>query len=251
MLMYRRYFWMTRVAPLVLVGAGIVALLPSDFKAAASMTATAAVAQPAIPKVSMPAPKLLSAEAIAALPAPVSSQQPVPTDAAAPSTMEPIPVAATTDSSASMPDAGLAALQDAQIGGSGVNVRAGASKDFSVLFTLQPGASVKTRETINGWVHVFTDNGDGWIYASYLGGNQTTAATDATKTASADTRSSAGDALVGKALRLRSRAQVYASPGGERVYVLDAGERVRVADASDNWIQIVTDTDESGWLRLR
>jgi len=251
MLMYRRYFWITRIAPLAIVGAGIIALLPSDFKAAATtMTATAAIAQPAAPKVSMPAPKLLSTEAIAALPAPVASQ-PVTTDAAAPSSMEPITVAATTDATASVPDAGLAALQDAQIGSSGVNVRAGASKDFAVLFTLQPGASVKTRETLNGWVHVFTDNGDGWIYSSYLGGDQTTASNDSTNTASTDARSSTSNSLVGHALRLRSRAQVYDSPGGDRVYVLDAGERVRVADASDNWIRIVTDTDESGWLRLR
>src|SRR5690348_455793 len=120
MLMYRRYFWITRIAPLAVVAAGIIALLPSDFKAAASsMTATAAVTPTAAPKASMPAPKLLSTAAIAALPTPVVSQP--PTDAAAPSSIEPTQVVATADANASMPDAGLAALQDAQIGDSGVN----------------------------------------------------------------------------------------------------------------------------------
>jgi SH3-like domain-containing protein len=242
MLMYRRYFWITRIAPLALVAAGVIALLPSDFKAAAtSMTASAAVAQPAAAKPSMPLPKLLSITAIAALPTPIVTVSP---DAAAPASVE--PAAASADASASqLPDAGLAGMQDAQIGSSGVNVRAGASKDFAVLFTLQPGTSVKTREALNGWVHVYAGTGDGWIYSDYLAGNETRTA------AAATAQSSPGDALVGRALRLRSQAQVYDSPGGERVYVLDAGERVRVADADDNWIRIVTDSDESGWLRLR
>jgi uncharacterized protein YraI len=244
MLMYRRYFWITRIAPLAVVGFGIIALLPSDFKAASSsMNATAAVTQTNVARTSMPAPKLLSTAAIAALPTPVVSS---PATVTTPSA-EPQQVVASTDASASqVPDAGLAALQDAQIGGSGVNVRAGASKNFAVLFTLQPGTNVKTREVLNGWVHVYADTGDGWIYSSYLAGNESTTTTVAT-----NTQSSAGHSLVGHALRLRSETPVYARPGGQPVYVLDAGERVRVADANDNWIRIITDTDESGWLRLR
>jgi SH3-like domain-containing protein len=247
MFVSRRYFLISRIVPLALVGAGIVALLPSDFKAAASsMNASTSITQPATGKVSMPAPKLLT----------VAIAQPAPTIGdATPSQPEAVAPSSTTansvaDSAASQsPDPGLAQLRDAQIGTSGVNVRAGASGNFAVLFTLAPGASIRTRETLNGWVHVYADSADGWIYASYLAGNQPTTTTAAT--AAATSQSAAGASLVGRTVRLRSQSQVYDSPGGHRIYVLDAGTRVRVAEAANNWIRIITSNDESGWLRLR
>jgi hypothetical protein len=56
------------------------------------------------------------------------------------------------------------------IGGQAVNVRAAPSRTGVVLGVLNAGSSVRTGENVGGWVHVYFEGGDGWVYESYLAG---------------------------------------------------------------------------------
>ena len=56
------------------------------------------------------------------------------------------------------------------IGSQAVNVRGGPSKTGVVLGVLNAGSSVRTGENVGGWVHVYFEGGDGWVYESYLAG---------------------------------------------------------------------------------
>ena len=60
------------------------------------------------------------------------------------------------------------ALSDGRIGPQAVNVRAGASKTAGKLGVLDAGAPVRMGENDGGWIHVYYDGGDGWVYSSYL-----------------------------------------------------------------------------------
>lgn len=59
-------------------------------------------------------------------------------------------------------------LGASQIGSQAVNVRATPSKTGVVLGVLNAGSSVRIGENVGGWVHVYFDGGDGWVYQSYL-----------------------------------------------------------------------------------
>jgi SH3-like domain-containing protein len=135
-------------------------------------------------------------------------------------------------------------LKDDRVASQGVNVRSAASKDALKLFALAPDSSVRTAETVSGWVHIYADAGDGWVYSSLL-------ASRAPADGATNAQASGGSSLVGQRVRLGSATRVYESPNGSPVYILDAGERVQVADSSGDWARIVTDTDESGWIRVR
>jgi hypothetical protein len=56
------------------------------------------------------------------------------------------------------------------IGSQAVNVRAAPSKTGVVLGVLNAGSSVRIGENVGGWVHVYFEGGDGWVYESYLTG---------------------------------------------------------------------------------
>lgn len=81
------------------------------------------------------------------------------------------------------PEAGLVAPDDnsfetveppglgsGTIGSQAVNVRAAPSKTGVVLGVLNAGSSVRIGENVGGWVHVYFNGGDGWVYESYLAG---------------------------------------------------------------------------------
>jgi hypothetical protein len=55
-----------------------------------------------------------------------------------------------------------------RIGAQAVNVRAGPSKTAVALGVLNAGTPVRIGESVGGWVHVFFDAGDGWVYKSFL-----------------------------------------------------------------------------------
>ena len=59
-------------------------------------------------------------------------------------------------------------LGDGRIGDQAVNVRAGASKDAAKLGVLDAGETVRMAENDGGWIHVYYDGGDGWVYSSYI-----------------------------------------------------------------------------------
>jgi hypothetical protein len=55
-----------------------------------------------------------------------------------------------------------------RIGGQAVNVRASPSSTGVVLGVLNAGSPVRAGENVGGWVHVYFDGGDGWVYQSFL-----------------------------------------------------------------------------------
>jgi hypothetical protein len=59
-------------------------------------------------------------------------------------------------------------LYDGRIGSQAVNVRAGASNDAARLGVLDAGATVRLGENRGGWIHVYYDGGDGWVYSRYI-----------------------------------------------------------------------------------
>jgi hypothetical protein len=55
-----------------------------------------------------------------------------------------------------------------RIGAQAVNVRASPSKTGVVLGVLNAGSPVRTGENVGGWIHVYFDGGDGWVYQDFL-----------------------------------------------------------------------------------
>ena len=61
-------------------------------------------------------------------------------------------------------------LGSGMIGSQAVNVRGGPSRTGVVLGVLNAGSAVRVGENVGGWVHVYFEGGDGWVYESYLAG---------------------------------------------------------------------------------
>lgn len=61
-------------------------------------------------------------------------------------------------------------LVTARIGPQAVNVRAAPSKTGAKIGVLDAGARVRIGQNEGGWIHVFFEGGDGWVYQSYLAG---------------------------------------------------------------------------------
>jgi len=242
MIINRQRLLVTRILPLAIVGMGVLALIPSDFKAAAKSIEQAAPQNtaPSRVEISVPKPTLIAtatpATQVTAVTTPAQTVQAAGLVTSAgvqvPPTDAPSDGVGTT-----LPDG----LRDGRVGGSGVNVRADAASGSTVLFTLPAGTALHMGETRGGWVHVYTDNGSGWVYSSLLsqGGNL-----------SAEVRPAPQSRPVSGAFRLRGATAVYDRPGGSRIYTLDGGERVSIAQSTGGWARIITDTEESGWIRI-
>ena len=233
MIISRQRFLISRVLPLAVVGLGVIALVPSDFRAAANTIRQAAPpAQAAAPRVqaSVPDPVLITTSK------PITH---VPTvqDAALTTTtgVQIPPTDATSDGVGTvLPDG----LRNGRVGGSDVNVRADSAAGSAVLFTLPAGTALRLGETQDGWVHVYDDARSGWVYSSLLGDGS--AMTAQVRPTQAQSRPLSG------AYRLGGATAVYDRPGGSRIYMLDGGERVSIAQSSGGWARIITDTDEFG-----
>lgn len=61
-------------------------------------------------------------------------------------------------------------LGSARIGAQAVNVRAAPNKNGAKLGVLNAGSSVRIGENQGGWIHVYFEGGDGWVYQTYLAG---------------------------------------------------------------------------------
>jgi hypothetical protein len=60
------------------------------------------------------------------------------------------------------------AAGSSRIGAQAVNVRASPSKTGVVLGVLNAGSPVRTAENVGGWIHVYFEGGDGWVYQDFL-----------------------------------------------------------------------------------
>jgi len=121
-----------------------------------------------------------------------------------------------------------------------VNVRSAGQKGSPVLFVLPAGAEVRVAETNGSWVHIYSEQGEGWIYSGFIG-----APREATAPA-ADTT-----ALSGKTIRVAGTVTVRDAPDGEPLYQLEVGEPIRILETVGKWARIATATGEGGWVRIR
>jgi uncharacterized protein YraI len=114
-----------------------------------------------------------------------------------------------------------------------VNFRAGPSLDADVLAVLMPGTAVtRTGEESNGFAAVTFDGQDGWIWAEYLAGGETSPAVGAGTTLTTMTR-----------LNLRTGPSL----GDEVLLVMPAGATVTATgDAANGFFSVEFD-GQSGW----
>ncbi len=264
-------FWLIRGVPLAAVALGVALLVPADFNAAANTIAATPAPAPAkvkidamlapprvipagtlnmassssIPYVGADAPADQTQVAAVATPDLRPSVQPAALETSAPAVAT---TAALTTST--VPPTGDKSV--ARVAYSGVNVRAAAEKGAGKLFVLPPGAPVQTGESINGWVHVYADQGDGWVYKTYLLGGSGAAASSSVQVMSPKPKAEKSP-LIGRVVQVASNVTVRDGPSSDSdsIYSLDAGERVKIVEASDGWARIATTDGESGWIRMR
>jgi SH3-like domain-containing protein len=137
-------------------------------------------------------------------------------------------------------------LSPGRIGGSAVNIRSGPSKSSVKLGVLAAGAEVRMGETEGGWVHVWHDGGEGWVYFTYLAGNATASIT--VRGGLEPTRPSKK-----KAVEVGSRMVARDLPDSDSksVFRLQPGERVQILDRRGKWLRVLTVSGESGWIRAK
>ena len=257
-------FWLIRGVPLAAVALGIALIVPADLNGAA--TAANTVGTPAAP-----APANIKTAAVLAPPpviaagtlnmASSSSIPYVGADAqtqvaavAAPDLRPSVQPAALETPVGGTPAVAPAGDKMAnRIAYSGVNVRSAADKGADKLFVLPPGAAVQSAESINGWVHVYADQGDGWVYKTYLLGSADAAASTASVQVMSPKPKPAKSPLVGRVVQIASNVTVHDGPSADSdsIYSLDPGERVKIVEAANGWARIATTDGESGWVKLR
>jgi len=230
-----------RVLPLAAVGVLLVSLLPADFAAFADAArrpdAPVKVAgversvPTATPKMQLPTMGASGSTKVSLKASPIAAdvRSPSPKQTVIPQTK------------ASDPQE----LTPARIGDSAVNMRSGPSKSGGTVTILQAGTSVGVGETVNGWVHVYANGADGWVYSTYLSGLGSQPAQPKAAPAPQGARRAAGNLLV------QSVVQVRESPGGQPIYRLEPGEHVQIAEVRGKWARIISDGGESGWVRIQ
>jgi SH3-like domain-containing protein len=221
--------------PIVTFGGIGLVVLPADFHAAAEKPLVSPAPVTMKPAFNAPA---MPVEALNKAPT-VSEPMPVPAAAAVTSqaawrpsqAIMPVAVAAASAEPAGLPSDRINAA---------VNVRAAGRKGAPVLFVLPSGTPVRVAGTEGGWVHIFSDKGEGYVYASFIGErtNEVPQTDDASPPAS-------------KSFRVASSATVWDEPGGDPVYKLERGERIRIVETDGKWARIVTQSGEGGWVRLK
>jgi SH3-like domain-containing protein len=219
--------------PLAAFGGIGVAVLPADFRAAPdlkTLSSPAATLKPSFNVAPLPAEALNKAPTISSPPAPVAVSAPVAASTAA------WPPAWTTRVATATP-AEPANLTVDHVNGA-VNVRAAGQKGAPVLFVLPAGAEVRVADTAGGWVHIFADQGEGWVYSSFIGTPRATPV-------------QASLPVGGRAVRLSGAVTVRDMPAGTPLYQLDPGERIRILETDGNWARIATSSGEGGWVRMR
>ena len=243
-----------------LLGAGLaaVALIPGQQATVANADST----QVALTSVSSPNPDLLKRlnAAVASAPVVAPSKTVLPEQADVASVQ---PVSLTTGVDLASPTAAAAPaaqLKSDTVGGSAVNLRAGPSSSAQQLSVLQPGESIRTGQTIGGWVQITrADGSTGWVYSSYLSssGAQVTTPTPKAQPARVATaqpraviKGGTGD-LEDRTARIASRLPAYARPrdSADTIFTFQPGDQVRIAEVRGDWLRVETDEGISAWIR--
>jgi SH3-like domain-containing protein len=197
--------------------------------------------------------------------APAFNAPPIPQEALAKapvvSSPEPLPAAAPAQASLNWRSVQTGLVQPAQVQqaalvttsaeppnlrtdtvNSAVNVHIDGRKGSPVTFVLAAGTAVRVAESNGGWVHVYSDRGEGWVYSTFVGA--------VTRSPDSPDRKSSPD-VTGRTARIASAVMVSDEPNGDPIYLLGAGERVRIIEVEGKWARIVTSSGEGGWIRLR
>jgi len=227
--------------PLLAFGGIGLAVLPADFKAVQQVKAVAEAApqqSPSFNVAPMRVEAISKAPAILRpLPAPTPATQ---TDNAPASTVASASIelaSSTTEEAATSlatPDLSVDHVNSA------VNVREDGRKGSSVLFVLPAGSEVRVADSNGDWVHIYSDQGEGWIFSSFLGVPR-----------NAPVRAAENQRVSGKILRVAGRVTVRDLPSGAPLFKLEDGEAVRVVATDGNWARIETSNGDDGWVRMR
>ena len=124
---------------------------------------------------------------------------------------------------------------------SAVNVREEGRKGSPILFVLAARAEVRVAETTGNWTHIYSDQGEGWVFSGFVGAPKKTSAPPAAKQSTS----------AGKMLLVAGTVTVRDAPSGAPLFKLEDGDRIRVVDTEGNWARILTSTGDDGWVRVR
>ena len=226
--------------PLLAFGGIGLAVLPADLHAVQEVKSVAAAAPKPSPSFNVaPMPvQVINKAPVISPPLPAVETTPAATAASAASAPTGTWASASTTVIASASPAEPADLSSDRVKAA-VNVRAEGRKGSPVLFVLPAGAQVRIAESEGGWVHVYSDQGEGWIFSSFVGAPQST------------TVSAPKQPTSGKVLRVAGTVTVRDAPGGDPLFRLEAGEPIRMLETEGNWGHIVTSTGEDGWVRVQ
>lgn len=249
-----------RLLPLAAVVLFLALLVPADFAAFADIARqpAAPVANPVRAR-SVPAPAPIKPVITMGASAPQSAEVATASPVTPPSGSRPwvttaqaaeVSMASQAQTSVPTPEG----ARPARVA-SAVNLRSSPSKTAASIIVLQAGTEVRVAEAVRGWVHVYTEAGEGWIYSTYLAGGgaqmqQPRIAKYEDPTSESPSPPSAKKPPKGR-LQVQSAVTVRADPGGEPLYQLEPGEQVRIAEVRGKWARIVSASGESGWIRLR
>ncbi|MEO6014259.1 MAG: SH3 domain-containing protein [Devosia sp.] len=145
-------------------------------------------------------------------------------------------------------------LTEARIGSSTVNVRSGPSKATAKLAVLNAGTPIRTGEIDRGWVHIWYEGGDGWVYRTYVdtGLSPIKFKAKTTSTTASAASSKRSRQVKPQIVEVASRTAVRDNPStrAPSIYRLRAGEVVRIVERDGSWARIETMTGEGGWIRV-
>jgi SH3-like domain-containing protein len=179
-------------------------------------------------------------------PPPVAAPLPEPA-----ATIEPVAAVIAAPAAPGATPVETASLPGGRIGSSAVNARSGPAADAGKVFVLAAGESIKIGETSAGWTHVYRQDGEsGWVYRRYLAGQNAPDSQLATRDSGRQTAQPAAGDPTGRMARVRSPVPVRSAPAeyASMVFVLEPGERVRITEARGQWLRVLTEDGDSGWI---
>jgi SH3-like domain-containing protein len=112
---------------------------------------------------------------------------------------------------------------------------------------LSAGTDVRIGETRSGWVHVWYDGGEGWVYSSYL------ASRGKGSTISIVVSGGNNETTKRKAVEVGSRIVARENPDADSasLFRLVPGERVHIVSRKGKWLKVETATGQTGWIRTK
>ena len=142
---------------------------------------------------------------------------------------------------------------DGSVTAAGVNVREQATTASSSLGKLNPGDAVTVTGQKDGWYRISYQNGSAYVSKDYVSGSllqyvpkltEETPANTETKTQSQATQDAYGVVTADSGLKLRKEASTISTV----LTVLPVGTVVDVERAGQEWVRVITDAGQKGYV---